>query len=341
MSRKLVFLLLLLLLVFSPTRVSAYTRFALNKQGTLIPSLAVVLENGTTATTDISVNGTTANATVRCVHTLSSIVNPNFTEGVGTDAYNWTETPSTNIAVDWDTADKNMRFYVEAAKVIEEATCHQDFNYSGTTATAGLTFNYTVDGWDNPPPDSVTLKVQLRVPNTTVFDVWTYSPNGTQGWTWVSLNVTNYLDQKGTYRLFLYLYIDTPSTTKLYSFRWDDVGVKIDTKGMEYDYVLNVVSQKTNDQNMSLTLYDSTNLDRLKNCTIWFYNTTTSVQIQILDGSITMSAGSWYRLPVSADRRIALYVEESNSGTSVLYLSLDAVTENSIIYSHPIKITIN
>ena len=168
------------------------------------------------------------------------------------------------------------------------------------------------------------MKVQLRLPNTTVFDVWTHSPTGTESWTWVSVNVTDYFDQMGTYRLIFYLYIDTPSEAKLYSFRWDDAGINTETKGMEYDYVLKAVSDESYDQNIRLDLYDNSNIGRLSNCTIWFYDaTTSSVQIEIIDGSISKSTGDWYSLPASGERRIALFSEESSSGSSVLYMRLE------------------
>ena len=341
MCRRLVFALLFLLLAFSPNRLYALTAYTIKNQGTIKPSLAVVLENGTATTTEIGVNGTTANVTVSCVHTLTPIVNPNFTDGSSTDAYNWTESPSTSIAVEWDSTDENLRFYIQAANVVEEATSYQDFNYSGATTSADLTFNYTVDSWQTPPPDTATLKVQLRLPNSTVFDVWTHSLTGTESWTWVSVNITDYIDQKGAYRLILYLYVDTPNEAKLYSFRWDDVGIKIETKGMGYDYVLEAVSQKSYDQNIRLILYDNSSISRLSNCTIWFYNTTTtSVQVKIIDGSIITSTGDWYSLPASEERRIALFSEESASGTSVLYIRLEAVKGNSIVYTCLIKLTV-
>jgi len=331
-----------LLLLFSANRAQAYTGYTLRKESTIQPNLAVVLENGTATSTEISVNGTTANVTVSCVHTLIPIVNPNFTDGSGTDAYNWTENSSTNIAVEWNSTDENMRFHIQAAEVVEEATCYQDFNYSGTTTSANLSFQYAVDSWQTPPPDTATLKAQLRLPNTTVFDVWTHSPSGTESWAWVSVNVTDYLDQIGTYRLILYLYVDTPAQAALYSFRWDDAGIEIETKGMEYDYVLQAVSEESSDQNIRLDLYGNSNIGRLSNCTIWFCDaTTSSVQIEITDGSISKSTGDWYSLPASGERRIALFSEESSSGSSVLYMRLEAVKGNSIIYTCLIKVTVN
>jgi len=325
-----------------PNTAFAYTTYRLKNESTIQPNLAVVLGNGTATSTEISVNGTIANFTVSCVHALTPILNQNFTDGSGTDAYNWTESPSTNIAVEWNSTNENRLFYIEASSVVEEATCYQDFNYSGTTASADLTFNYTVDTWQLPAPDSATMKVQLRLPNTTVFDVWTHSPTGTESWTWVSVNVADYLDQMGTYRLILYLYVDTAAQAALYSFCWDDVGVKIETKGMEYDYVLQAVSEESSDQNIRLDLYGNSNIGRLSNCTIWFYNaTTSSVQIQIIDGSISKSTGDWYSLPASGERRIALFSEESSSGSSVLYMRLEAVKGNSIIYTCLIKVTVD
>ena len=341
MYRRLFLALILLSLALSPIRVYSLKGYSLKSVCTIIPDIAVILEGGTAGTSEIGINGTTSNATVSCVYILTPIVNPNFTDGSGTDAYDWTENSSTNIAVEWDSTDKNMRFYIEAAKVVEEATCYQDFNYSGTTTSANLTFNYTVDFWGTPLPDNASLKVQLKLPNMTVFDVWTHSPTGTEALTWVSVNITDYMNQMGTYRLLLYFYVDTPSATKLYSFRWDDVGINIETKGLEHDYVLKAVSQKSYNQTIRLSLYNYNNTGRLKNCTIWFRDTTTSIQIKITDGTIVTSTGDWYDSPASSERYLVVYAEESLSGTSILSIRLEATEGNSIIYTCLIKLTIN
>jgi hypothetical protein len=97
-----------------------------------------------------------------------------------------------------------------------------------------------------------------------------------------------------------------------------------------YDYVLNAMSQKAYEQNIRLNLYNYTNINRLSNCTIWFSDAT-SIQINITNGVVIQSIGPWYLLPASQAQHITVYVEESVSGTSILYLRLEAVRGNSIV----------
>jgi len=108
-----------------------------------------------------------------------------------------------------------------------------------------------------------------------------------------------------------------------------------------YDYVLGVVSKKSYDQNIRLILYNYGNIGRLSNCTIWFRDTTTSTQIEIVGGGIVSSSGNWYTLPASSMRYIVVYADESSSGTSVLYIRLEAVRGSSIVYTCEIELTIN
>ncbi len=108
-----------------------------------------------------------------------------------------------------------------------------------------------------------------------------------------------------------------------------------------YDYILNVTSQKAYDQNISLNLYNYSNIDRLSNCTIWFRDGTTSVQINITNGLVVQDIGSWYLLPAGETRYIVVHVEESASGTSVLFIELEAVKASSIVYTCLIELKVN
>jgi len=100
-----------------------------------------------------------------------------------------------------------------------------------------------------------------------------------------------------------------------------------------YDYVLSVTSQKAYDQNITLTLYNYNNINRLSNCTLWFHDGTQSVQIKIINGVVTQSSGPIYALPAGSSRYIAAYVQQSSPGTSTLSIRLEAVTQNSIVYA--------
>ena len=105
-----------------------------------------------------------------------------------------------------------------------------------------------------------------------------------------------------------------------------------------YDYILSATSQKAYDQNITLTLYNYSNINRLNNCTIWFHDGTQSVQIKITNGIITQSSGPNYLLPAGSSRYIAVYAQPSSTGTSTLSIRLEAKTQNSIIYACSIEL---
>ena len=107
-----------------------------------------------------------------------------------------------------------------------------------------------------------------------------------------------------------------------------------------YDYVLSSTSQKAYDQNMTLTLYNYSNINRLTNCTVWFHDGTQSVQVRIFNGVVTQSSGQNYLLPAGSSRYIAVYVEQNSVGTSTLYLRLEAKTQNSIVYTCSIELRV-
>ena len=107
-----------------------------------------------------------------------------------------------------------------------------------------------------------------------------------------------------------------------------------------FDYVLSAISQKAYDQNITLTLYNYSNINRLTNCTVWFHDGTQSVQVKIFNGVVTQSSGQNYFLPAGSSRYIAVYVEQNSVGTSTLYLRLEAKTQNSIVYTCSIELQV-
>jgi hypothetical protein len=122
--------------------------------------------------------------------------------------------------------------------------------------------------------------------------------------------------------------------------RWDIDVTLLHVWTHTYDYILNVTSQKTYDQNITLNLYNYSDIDRLSNCTIWFRDGTTSVQINITNGIVVQDVGPWYLLPASETRYIVVFAEESASGTSGLFIRLEAVKASSIVYTCLIKLTV-
>jgi hypothetical protein len=108
-----------------------------------------------------------------------------------------------------------------------------------------------------------------------------------------------------------------------------------------YDYVLTVVSEKDYQQNIRLILYGYDNIQRLKNCTLWFDSDPVSPQIKIIDGTVVSSIGSWSNLASLSERPIIVKAEKSVSGSSVLYMRIEAVKGQSIIYTCLLKLTVD
>ncbi|MCK4953296.1 hypothetical protein KAS14_05890 [Candidatus Bathyarchaeota archaeon] len=471
MYKKLVFSLLFLLLVFSPNRVYAYTSHSLKNEGTLLPSLAVVLENGTSAITNIGANGTTANITATAIMSIQdygdndvSDVDSSADKGThgnfsaqqyGPDLINDTliegETDGGSLLLYVDTDDETRTDWMRIGTNPYLNANDYSSNYvnvSGNKMVIG-DFGFEDSGRSTEDITSVTVQLYVRQssPNRDlelfVWDGLSWTSLGTQitpmAWGWLNWTATTTLSTwtkidgakiyfkttsaAGLYevdsaRLTIYyasnyeldlevqwtnvnynktneylcfrtgtlgsenLKVDAWNgsgweivTSDLQSNQWNNFSVSdllastdftlrfkgsnessdvnkdswnIDvtllhvwTNGSTYDYVLSVVSQKNYHQNISLNLYDSTNIERLTNCTVWFHDSTTSVQIEIIDGSLISSTGDWYNLTAFGESRIALYAEESNFGTSILYIKLEAVKGNSIIYENLIKMIIN
>jgi len=92
-----------------------------------------------------------------------------------------------------------------------------------------------------------------------------------------------------------------------------------------FDYVLAVVEQDADPWKIRLQAYSDSNIGRLQNCTIYFYNSTdgTSTQIYILNGAYSQQTGPWYNLDASETIYIAMTVEAESTGTSHVYAYLE------------------
>jgi hypothetical protein len=102
------------------------------------------------------------------------------------------------------------------------------------------------------------------------------------------------------------------------------------------DPVLNVVNQVTNAWNVSLKVYNSSNIVRISNAIINLHDGTSSDQIVVNSGSIIQSQGALYNLPGSAGSTV--YIGMSNllanaTGASYLYVYLKILMPNTTTYS--------
>jgi len=219
--------------------------------------------------------------------------------------------------------------------------------------TVSTEFNFSNMIMITPTQLNFTVVSQYSVPNVNVtIQVWNYSKPGyvTSGegyLTYISTgtNVTKVLTINTNPQFYtsngnakIKVTGVLPTTAQ---FQQEINQIKLTHKYDTYDYVLGVVSKKSYDQNIRLILYNDSNIGRLSNCTIWFRDSTTSTQIRIVGGAIVSSSGDWYPLPASSMRYVVVYADESSSGTSVLYIRLEAVKGSSIIYTCLIRLTVN
>jgi len=100
-----------------------------------------------------------------------------------------------------------------------------------------------------------------------------------------------------------------------------------------YPNVLKVVNEVTEAWNISLRVYDSSNIDRLSNATISFHDGSSSDQIIVNNGNITQSEGALYNLPGSATIYISISNLQANTtDISYLYVYLKIQAPNTWAY---------
>jgi hypothetical protein len=109
--------------------------------------------------------------------------------------------------------------------------------------------------------------------------------------------------------------------------------VTVPSSGAELD-VLQIINQ-TSDNNWQLQLikYNDTDITRLTNCTIWLHNeTTTSVQIKIIDGIYNQTSGNLYEF-TSNNTKITIIATTNATGTSLIYTYLKILKPDTSTYS--------
>ena len=150
-------------------------------------------------------------------------------------------------------------------------------------------------------------------------------------------------DFSGTYSYFIWMGDDDADGSQNCSFK--DVRVRPYTSpepsasiGVEetisYDYVLKVVNQVGNSWKIILKAYDQSNIGRLSNYTIYFYDGDgVSRQIHIYNGTYSQQFGNWYNLTSLSTVYIAMKVSAIGTGTSYVYVYLEILVPNTSIYN--------
>jgi len=156
-------------------------------------------------------------------------------------------------------------------------------------------------------------------------DVWNgttwqnLSTNLQSGWN--NISICSYLDSS----TFTIRFEGSNETDDAIQDNWNIDAVLLHlgpSEKFSYDYVLKVRNQVTGTWNVSLRVYESSNVARLANATISFHDGSSSDQIIISNGNITQSEGPFYDLGESA----TIYISMSNLQA--------AISESSYIYAY-------
>jgi hypothetical protein len=105
-------------------------------------------------------------------------------------------------------------------------------------------------------------------------------------------------------------------------------------KPANYNYVLKTVNQVTDAWKIRLRVCGYSNIGRLSNCTIYFYNGGgVSRQISIHSGTCVQQFGNWYDLAGSSTVYIAMTVSADSTGASYVYSYLEVLIPNTTTYN--------
>lgn len=183
-------------------------------------------------------------------------------------------------------------------------------------------------------PGSENLKVDVWTSSSWITVISALQPNQ-----WNNISVFSYLNAS----TFTIRFKDSNENDDTNKDAWgiDATLLHVWTTESTYDYVLSTISQKSYEQEIKLTLYDSNNIGRLSNCTIWLRDTSTSTQIRIIDGTVVSYCGNWSVLYASSEQYVVVYAKESYSGSSTLSIRLEVTKDISIVYTCLIRLTIN
>jgi hypothetical protein len=97
--------------------------------------------------------------------------------------------------------------------------------------------------------------------------------------------------------------------------------------------VLQITNQTSGGWKLQLIKYNEVNIARLTNCTIWFHNGATSVQIKILNGDYSQISGDLYDFVPGSNNFITITASTNATGTSYIYSHLKILKPNTSTYA--------
>jgi len=213
-----------------------------------------------------------------------------------------------------------------------------EFIFSGMTTNSPTQLNFTVVSHYNISNVNVTIQVWNYSSSAYVTsgeDYLTYISSGSNETKILSINVNPQFYASSGYAKIKVTGVN--STTTDFQQKINQIKLTYEYNASStYDYVLKVVNQVTAAWNISLKVYDSSNIDRLLNATISFYDGASSDQIIVSNGNITQSEGPLYNLPEGVGSTVKISMsnlQASTSGTSYLYVYLKILSPGTSTYA--------
>ncbi|UCD96674.1 MAG: DUF2341 domain-containing protein, partial [Candidatus Bathyarchaeota archaeon] len=101
-----------------------------------------------------------------------------------------------------------------------------------------------------------------------------------------------------------------------------------------FDYVTRINNTAAESRQIRLKSYSDSNLNRLGDCMIYFYNSTDAVSNQIVveDGSYSQNVGPWFDLGAFETIYVVVVTNAGFSGTSRISVNLEILTPNTATY---------
>jgi hypothetical protein len=280
-----------------------------------------------------------------------------ITDTIGTTDVTKTQTITTN-STNFRDGSGNWRIKVKGVKIAatqfdfkadwiefkpthySEYTVSTEFLFSSITENTPMQLNFTAVSQYNISSVSVTIQVWNYSSLSYVTSgegYLTYTSAGANETKLLSINTNpQFYTSAGNAKINI-----TGVLTTTTQYQQEINQIKLDYSYgtlFTYDYVLKVVNQvpPPDAWNISLKVYDSSNIDRLLNATISFYDGASSDQIIVGNGNITQSEGPLYNLPggVGSTVKISMSnLQASTSGTSYLYVYLKILVPDTTTYS--------
>ena len=360
-SVLLVVFITILLGSVATTEGSAYHSLALESR-TTVGSPEVILQNGTVANSTIYANGTSAKANVDSTAAWSDelLTNPGFETG---NLTGWTVKGPAAASVEVFNATSGGDTYTNRSlRVGNYGVCTKD--EPGTNDDSGVWQNVSLaayasaidagnaminaSAWLYPSEwdrDDAALIVRFYNSSGGFTSAWNttgeygegtaYNPKAwmlgmgythfTQGQL-KQFGCYNHTVPIGTRTVGIQLGMGEHKDLLYCGGQADEASIKIHTYDeTTYDCVLRVNNTETDSWQIRLKKYSDSNINRLRNCTIYFHNSSdgASRQIYIQNGAYINQTGPWYDLGDSETIYIAMTVEATSTETSYVYTYLE------------------